>query len=190
MSIGREVVVYANDPKWVQAWDIPSSYVYSTGVTDETDHKGQPRFSQYITIHQKRSGLKHRHPRSEGGAVHISFFHTSLEIRRRARRDGPWQDHDLSRRGCICSPSSCMHSIHAQRSCCGNKPPRNLGTETIWSKGRQCTQIYRFRDERRVDGVSVFLLEAERLSDSLVILSLSKKTEVAVKGVKGHPVSW
>jgi hypothetical protein len=48
---------------------------------------------------------------------------------------------------------------------------RNLGPETTLVCMIEWASVHlRFEDERRVDGVSVFLLEAERLSDSLIPL--------------------
>jgi hypothetical protein len=69
---GREVVVLLY-PMVVQAWEIPK-ILHLLSVTDETDHKGQPQFSQYITIHQKRSDHGHHHRMTVGGAVQIHVF--------------------------------------------------------------------------------------------------------------------
>jgi len=70
MSIGREVVVLLY-PKVVQAWE---RFLHLLSVTDETDHKGLPQFSQYITIHQKRSDHRHHHRTTGSGAVQIHVF--------------------------------------------------------------------------------------------------------------------
>jgi ribosomal protein L6P/L9E len=77
MSIGREVVVLQY-PKVVQAWDIPCRFPRILSVTDETGHKGQPQFSQYITIHQKRSDHEHHHRMNQEWSGSNSCFHFTL----------------------------------------------------------------------------------------------------------------
>jgi hypothetical protein len=128
MSIGREVVVLQY-PKVVQAWDIPCRFLRILSVTDETGHKGQPQFSQYITIHQKRSDHEHHHRMNQEWSGSNSCFHFTLKSQDDIDamvRDKTTTFASRLEYIYICITRTCPNVVFSKQS----HRLRNLGTET------------------------------------------------------------